>query len=1033
MRPTLLFSLGLIVAGLVFAPVVQANVTPDRPAASPFLVSPFSIDGSIPDAIPGLVTFPDLHGNDDELGPKNGSPTKMNVINVAPLPMMGFTKPNGKSDVVNAWVALAQDADGDLWLYMALERETANGSGIGFFELHKNALPVACDYGGGASDADLIAGCNPFANRAADDIMILFDEVGDTVTLSVRTFDGAVFGPPHQHLVDGDGNPTTASALSADQKRLEGAVNLTEVLHNNEAVCEVVNNIIPGTVTGNSDQADYKDVVLGDAPTFPMCFLDIEKDVETSLTREFLWDITKTVDQDAWSIFDGDTATSIYTVKVEKTGHEDREWLVTGNITITNNNPDDAFVTSVADILPGDIAASVSCPGGPPSVGSPIMIAANGGELVCTYTSVNLLGPLDGMNMAIVGTTGSVHGGEAEHAVDFSDAVATVNEVHPSIHVTDTFAGGPQNMLFEDSGEVEYDIEFDCSGVQFADLAGQFSHGNTAEIVETGQESSVEVNVDCYQLAVEKDANTSFTRQWAWDIEKSGFTGANGDLVAIEPGDLPFQVMPDMPFDVVYKVGVSGTHSDHGHAVAGTIVISNPAPDDALLTGVADVISDGLNATVDCPSLVVPAGGTLECTYEHDALPDAETRSNTATATQQNHDHSVADGAQASGTTDYSGDHDVAFDNADVTELDACVDVYDDKADPPSEVHLGEFCPTEAADYDPEAGPFVKEFQYTSTHSFTAEQCDLNEFTNTARFETEHAPLAGEASFFVSFFVDCDDGCTLTQGYWKTHSQFHNGGKHYDSRWENIGDADGDGTEEGENEDFFNSGQTYIQVMWTAPAGDAYYIVAHQWIAAVLNDLGGAAVPPEVQAAIDGAEAHFDGPGEVDDAQLIAWNETLTAYNEGLIGPGHCDSSTDEANIGALSGDAIVASAADGDAEAVETETADVSDATEAAPAEAPAPVAAAVALPDEVALDGVFPNPLRGQARVQYSLPEAADVTLVVYDPLGREVARLEDGTRDAGVHRAVWNARAVPSGTYVVVFRADGYFESRSVTVVR
>ena len=47
--------------------------------------------------------------------------------------------------------------------------------------------------------------------------------------------------------------------------------------------------------------------------------------------------------------------------------------------------------------------------------------------------------------------------------------------------------------------------------------------------------------------------------------------------------------------------------------------------------------------TVTCPSSMVPAADTLTCTYEAD-LPDGTTRTNTATATQQNYDFARRNG-----------------------------------------------------------------------------------------------------------------------------------------------------------------------------------------------------------------------------------------------------------------------------------------------------------------------------------------------------------------------------------------------------
>jgi hypothetical protein len=78
-------------------------------------------------------------------------------------------------------------------------------------------------------------------------------------------------------------------------------------------------------------------------------------------------------------------------------------------------------------------------------------------------------------------------------------------------------------------------------------------------------------------------------------------------------------------------------------------------------------------------------------------------------------------------------------------------------------------------------------------------------------------------------------------------------------------------------------------VFWTPPAGNAYYNLAHQYMAAKLNILNGASTTPAATAAIAGAEALFNAQG-IGDTTLNKAERTaaLDKYNNGLIGPGHC-------------------------------------------------------------------------------------------------------------------------------------------------
>ncbi|WP_322797549.1 hypothetical protein [Thermoflexus sp.] len=121
----------------------------------------------------------------------------------------------------------------------------------------------------------------------------------------------------------------------------------------------------------------------------------------------------------------------------------------------------------------------------------------------------------------------------------------------------------------------------------------------------------------------------------------------------------------------------------------------------------------------------------------------------------------------------------------------------------------------------------------------------------------------------------CPVGCVLTQGFWKTHPDAWPKGHH-------------------PNDPFFRSGKTWMQVLWTAPRGDAYYILAHQYIAAVLNVANGAVPPPEVAEVISKAGEWFaaNSPGVSPSSEvgrmLIRWSEVLAAFNEGWMGVPYC-------------------------------------------------------------------------------------------------------------------------------------------------
>ena len=71
--------------------------------------------------------------------------------------------------------------------------------------------------------------------------------------------------------------------------------------------------------------------------------------------------------------------------------------------------------------------------------------------------------------------------------------------------------------------------------------------------------------------------------------------------------------------------------------------------------------------------------------------------------------------------------------------------------------------------------------------------------------------------------------------------------------------------------------------------------------------------------------------------------------------------------------------------------------------------------LPVSVKLSGNYPNPFNPQTTIEYALPRAAAVRLAVYDLLGREVALLVDGIRQAATYQVRFDGAGLPSGVYL------------------
>jgi len=73
------------------------------------------------------------------------------------------------------------------------------------------------------------------------------------------------------------------------------------------------------------------------------------------------------------------------------------------------------------------------------------------------------------------------------------------------------------------------------------------------------------------------------------------------------------------------------------------------------------------------------------------------------------------------------------------------------------------------------------------------------------------------------------------------------------------------------------------------------------------------------------------------------------------------------------------------------------------------------VSPPAEFELFQNYPNPFNPTTTIGYQLPTASNITLKVFDAIGREVATIDEGVKEAGYHEVNWNAMTASSGMYI------------------
>ncbi|QXD15897.1 peptidoglycan DD-metalloendopeptidase family protein [Rhodocaloribacter litoris] len=91
------------------------------------------------------------------------------------------------------------------------------------------------------------------------------------------------------------------------------------------------------------------------------------------------------------------------------------------------------------------------------------------------------------------------------------------------------------------------------------------------------------------------------------------------------------------------------------------------------------------------------------------------------------------------------------------------------------------------------------------------------------------------------------------------------------------------------------------------------------------------------------------------------------------------------------------------------------------------------ITIPSVFLLHPNYPNPFRTATTFRFDLPAPAEVSLVVYDLLGREVVTVASGMLPAGKHVYRWEAGELPGGVYLYRLHAGGYTATGKMVLVK
>jgi len=89
--------------------------------------------------------------------------------------------------------------------------------------------------------------------------------------------------------------------------------------------------------------------------------------------------------------------------------------------------------------------------------------------------------------------------------------------------------------------------------------------------------------------------------------------------------------------------------------------------------------------------------------------------------------------------------------------------------------------------------------------------------------------------------------------------------------------------------------------------------------------------------------------------------------------------------------------------------------------------------LPTEYTLYQNYPNPFNPATTIKYDLPNVSEVSLIIYDILGREVKDLVNTKQPAGRYEIKFNASPLASGIYIYQLIAEKFISSKKMILLK
>jgi len=89
--------------------------------------------------------------------------------------------------------------------------------------------------------------------------------------------------------------------------------------------------------------------------------------------------------------------------------------------------------------------------------------------------------------------------------------------------------------------------------------------------------------------------------------------------------------------------------------------------------------------------------------------------------------------------------------------------------------------------------------------------------------------------------------------------------------------------------------------------------------------------------------------------------------------------------------------------------------------------------VPEIAKLAQNYPNPFNPSTHISYSIPKASEVSLTVYDVMGRQVSVLVSEYKNAGYHQVSFDASHMASGVYIYQLHTNSELITRQMILVK